>query len=374
MTLTLQDTIDRRTYGPVGLLITRQTFWVFVAAVLAFIYLSMATNTFDTPQNLFNVARNCAFVGVIALGMTAVIVTGGIDLSVGSVLALTGMVTGMMMATDYPIWLAIPAGLGAALLCGFVNGVFIAYIGMPSFVVTLGMMSVARSLAMVLSGNQMVYEFGVDHSKLVGIGGGSTRGWFNAFAQWVGPDSSVGQIFLRLADLVYVPNPAIFLAFLALAFGFAFRWSRWGWHIFAIGGSENSARLTGVSVRRVKLSVYMLSALMAGIAGILQVGWLGTITTGMGSGMELIVIAAVVIGGATLAGGSGTAFGAVIGAVLIELIRNSLTLLGINPFWQGTFVGSFIVIAVLFDRVRDNRQVIADAGRALFRLSRGARA
>jgi ribose transport system permease protein len=139
---------------------------------------------------------------------------------------------------------------------------------------------------------------------------------------------------------------------MAFAFGFAFRWSQWGRHIFAVGGNEQAAELTGVNVRRVKVSVYMLSALCAGIAGILQVGWLGTISTGMGTGMELIVIAAVVIGGANLMGGSGTAFGAVIGAVLIEVIRNSLTLLGINPFWQGTFVGTFIIIAVLFDLIR----------------------
>jgi ribose transport system permease protein len=315
-------------------MITRQTFWVFVAAVAAFIYLSMATNTFDTQQNLFNVARNFAFVGIIALGMTAVIITGGIDLSVGSVLALTGMVTGMMMASDYPIWIAIPCGLGAALLCGLFNGVLIAYVGMPAFVVTLGMMSLARSLAMVLSGNQMVYNFGVDHAKLVTLGG-----------RFI-------EIPIPFYGWLQVPNPAVALLILALIFGFAFRWSKWGRHIFAIGGNEQAATLTGVPVRRVKISVYMLSALTAGIAGILQVGWLGTITTGMGTGMELIVIAAVVIGGANLMGGSGTAFGAVVGAALIEVIRNSLTLLGINPFWQGTFVGTFIIVAVLFDRIR----------------------
>jgi ribose transport system permease protein len=142
---------------------------------------------------------------------------------------------------------------------------------------------------------------------------------------------------------------------LALIFGFMFRWTRWGRHIFAIGGNEQAATLTGVPVRRVKVSVYMAAALMAGIAGILQVGWLGTITTGMGAGIELYAIAAVVVGGANLAGGSGTAFGAVVGAVLFEMIRNSLTLLGINPFWQGTFIGGFIILAVLFDRIRSFR-------------------
>ena len=144
---------------------TKQTFWVFVASVLAFLYLTYASDAFFTGNNLFNVARNCAFVGIIALGMTAVIITGGIDLSVGSILALAGMVCGMMMSWDYTIWVALAAAFGAALLCGFVNGVLIAYVGMPAFVVTLGMMSIARSLAMVLSGNQMVYQFGVDHDE-----------------------------------------------------------------------------------------------------------------------------------------------------------------------------------------------------------------
>jgi ribose transport system permease protein len=368
--MSLEESINRRTHGPLGIIMSRQTFWVFLAAAAAFAYLVFATDSFGTSQNLFNVARNCAFVGIIGLGMTAVIITGGIDLSVGSVLCLAGMVIGMMMSWDYSIWIAAPCAIAAALACGFINGFLIAYVGMPAFVVTLGMMSVARSLAMVLSGNQMVYQFGIDHAKLVALGGGSTRGWFLWLAGAAGEDSALGSLFLRLAEYVNIPNPAIFLALLALLFGFRFRWSKWGRHIFAIGGNEHAATLTGVPVRRIKVGVYMLSALMAGLAGILQVGWLGTITTGMGTGMELVVIAAVVIGGANLAGGVGTAFGAVVGAVLIEMIRNSLTLLGINPFWQGTFVGTFIMIAVLFDRVRDNKQAIVDWARPLLRPRR----
>ncbi len=355
-TTTLDETINRQTHGLLGYLFTRQTFWVFVASVIAFAGLSLATDAFFTSSNLFNVARNCAFVGIIGLGMTAVIVTGGIDLSVGAILALAGMVVGMMMAADYRIWVAVPCALLAALACGFVNGFFIAYVRMPAFVVTLGMMSLARSLAMVLSGNQMVYQFGVDHTKLTALGGGSTSGWFTALAGAVGPDTALGGFFTSLSAAIMIPNPAVFLALFALILGFALRWTRWGRYVFAIGGNEKAALLTGVPVRRIKVSVYMLSGLMAGIAGILQVGWLGTITTGMGMGMELIVIAAVVIGGTNLAGGSGSAFGAVVGAVLIEMIRNSLTLLGINPFWQGTFVGTFILIAVLFDSLKKMRQ------------------
>jgi ribose transport system permease protein len=335
MALTLEESIQKQVHGGLlSWLVSRQTFWVSVAAVLAFVILSLSSNVFATQQNLFNVTRNFAFVGIIALGMTAVIITGGIDLSVGAVLVLSGMVIGMTMNTGTPFWLAVPLALGVSLLVGAFNGAMIAYVGMPPFVVTLGMLSIARSLAMVLSNNRMVYEFGPDQGKLLTLGGGFIH---------------VGLPFL---DPIRVPNPVLFLVVMALIAGLAFRWTKWGRHLFAIGGNEEAANLTGVPVARMKLSVYMVCSLCSGIAGILEVGWLGTITTGLGQGMELTVIAASVIGGANLSGGIGTAFGAVVGAALIEVIRNSLILLGISTFWQGTFVGSFIVIAVLFDRLR----------------------
>ena len=315
-------------------LVNQQTFWVSVAAVAAFVAMTLASDVFATQQNLFNVTRNFAFVAIIAVGMTAVIVTGGIDLSVGAVLVLSGMVIGMAMNDGMSIWLAVPLALGAALLVGAINGVLIAYVGVPSFVVTLGMLSIARSLAMVLSENRMVYEFGSDQPKLLWLGGGSIDLW------------------LPGVDTVQIPNPVIILIAMTAVTAFAFRWVRWGRYLFAIGGNEKAATATGVPVKRVKVSVYMFCSLCAGIAGILEVGWLGTITTSLGQGMELSVIAASVIGGANLSGGVGTAFGAVVGAALIEVIRNSLILLGISSFWQRTFVGTFIIVAVVFDRLR----------------------
>ena len=315
-------------------LVSQQTFWVSMAAVLAFVVLSFASDVFATQQNLFNVTRNFAFVAIIAIGMTAVIITGGIDLSVGAVLVLSGMVIGMTMNAGTSIWVAIPLALGASLLVGAINGAMIAYVGVPPFVVTLGMLSIARSLAMVLSDNRMVYQFGPDQPQLLALGGGFVN------------------LALPFVDPIRVPSPVIFLLALLLIASFSFRWTRWGRHLFAIGGNERAATMTGVPVKLVKVSVYMFCSLCAGIAGILEVGWLGTITTSLGQGMELTVIAASVIGGTNLMGGVGTAFGAVVGAALIEVIRNSLTLLGISTFWQGTFVGSFIIIAVLFDRLR----------------------
>ena len=326
--------VDDRTkpnqFDWVGWLTSSQAFWVFLAVCAACAFLSFATDSFATPNNLFNVTRNFTFVAMIALGMTIVIITGGIDLSVGSVLCLCSMVLAVVMHAGYGIEIGIAASLGCALLIGAFNGVLIAYLGIPSFVVTLGTLSIARSLAMVVSNNTVVFQFGPDHDKLLALGGGATFG---------------------------IANPVIFMVILALITGFVLRWTRFGRYVFAIGGNEQAALLTGVPVRRIKVAVYMISALSAGIAGIIQTGWLGAVTTNLGAGMELQVIAATVIGGANLAGGAGTAFGALSGSALIEIIRNSLGLLGINAFWQGTFIGTCIIVAVTFDRIRALRQV-----------------
>src|SRR5690606_35649521 len=245
--------IDRSEHrGWFSALTSHQVFWVFVAALLACLALSVFTDTFATERNLFNVSRNFAFVGIIALGMTAVIASGGIDLSVGSTVVLSAMAIAVVMSAGLPFWLGLTAALGAAVLVGVVNGVLIAYAGMPPFVVTLGMLSVARSLAMVLSNNKMIYEFGPDQGLLLWLGGGSTLG---------------------------LPNPLIVLAVLALFTGFAFKWTRWGQHLFAMGGNEQAAKLTGIPVKQLKVSVYVFSAIMAGITGVLEVGWLGGVTT-----------------------------------------------------------------------------------------------
>jgi ribose transport system permease protein len=324
---TLKDIIGQQTNrGFIAWMVSRQVFWIFLATVLAVLFMSLRTETFLTPGNIFNVTRNFAFVGIIAIGMTAVIITGGIDLSVGGTMLIGAMVTAVLMSADMGAIPAFAIAMGACLLVGLINGIFIAVIGLPPFVVTLGMMAVARSMGLVISNNRLIFEFGPDQKILTNIGAGNLYG---------------------------IPNEVYILVAIMLLLGFAFRWTRWGRHIFAIGGNEKAAVLTGVPVRTVKVSVYVLAALLAGLAGWLQLGWLGSAATSMGVGMELTVIAAAVIGGANLAGGSGTAFGAVIGAALIEVIRNSLILLGISTFWQGTFVGTFIVVAVAFDKLRN---------------------
>lgn len=329
MVSSIDDAIARQTHTPISWMLSKQAFWVFLAALIACVTLTFVTDTFATPQNLFNVTRNFAFVAIIALGMTVVIISGGIDLSVGSILCLSAMVLAIVMNAGYPLWAGASAALAVSLLIGAINGVLIAYIRIPPFVVTLGMLSVARSAAMVLSNNKMMYQFGPDEKQLFWLGGGSTFG---------------------------IANPVIALVILAVITALLLKWTRWGCHVFAIGSNEKAAVLTGIAVRRLKVSVYMFSALFAGIAGVLEAGWLGGVTTNLGQSMELSVIAAAVIGGANLMGGAGTIFGSVVGAALIEIIRNSLTLLGISTFWQGTFVGTFIVLAVAFDRIRASRE------------------
>jgi ribose transport system permease protein len=328
---TLSEVIDQRTNrGFIAWLVTRQVFWIFCATVAAVLLLSIFTTTFDKPQNIFNVTRNFSFVGIIAIAMTVVIISGGIDLSVGSTMLISAMVTAILMHAGWPLAIAFPAAMAASLLVGLINGVLIAIVGMPPFVVTLGMMSVGRSVGLVMSNNTLIFDFGPDQALLLAAGGGSI------------------PIFG-----FPVPNPLTVMMVLVLLTAFLLRWTKWGRHVYAIGGNEKAAVLTGIPVRLVKISVYMFVGLFAGIAGFLQAGWLGSVTTGLGQGMELTVIAAAVIGGANLVGGIGTALGAVVGASLIEVIRNSLILLGISPFWQGTFVGTFIVLAVAFDRLRN---------------------
>jgi ribose transport system permease protein len=330
MAVTLDQTIAQKQHTFLSRLFSNQTFWVVIAVILACLFLSVATDSFATSKNLFNITRNVTFTAIVALGMTFVIITGGIDLSVGSVLCLSSMVLAVTMHAGYSIEVGILASIATALAVGAFNGMLIAYLGFPPFVVTLGMLSVARSLAMVASNNTVVFQFGPDHQKLLALGGGA----------W----------------LFGIANPVLYMIVLALITGFILRWTKFGRHIFAIGGNEHAATLTGVPVKQIKVAVYMISALSAGLAGIIQTGWLGAVTTNLGNGMELQVIAATVIGGANLAGGVGTALGAIVGAALIEVIRNSLGLLGINAFWQGTFIGGAIILAVLFDRIRNFRR------------------
>lgn len=326
--VSIEDVTGLRERGLLQKLIGSQAFWVTVAVIAISIGMTLISDAFARYQNFFNITRNFAFIGIMALGQTTVIITAGIDLSVGSVMGLVGIVTGLILASGYPMWVGISAGLLTALAVGWVNGTLIAYLRLSPFVVTLGMLSIARSLALVVSNNKMFYEFGPDEAAFLALGGGETFG---------------------------IANPVLILILLTAVIGFLLNFTVWGRHLYAIGGNEQAARLTGVPVDRIKVSAYMLCSLMAGVSAVLMVGWLGSVTNALGLTYELRVIASTVIGGANLMGGEGAAFGAFIGAALIEVIRNSLLLAGVDPYWQGAFVGLFIILAVLLERIRGKR-------------------
>jgi ribose transport system permease protein len=322
-------------------LVSSQAFWVTIALIVICIVMTFREPRFASEANFYNTTRNFAFIGIMALGMTAVIITGGIDLSVGSIMGLVAVACGLTLEAHYPWYVAVAAGLAAGAFAGIVNGVLIAYIGLSSFVVTLGMLSAARSVAVVLSGNRMIYNFGSDGPTFKAIGGGA----------WPTPDA------WPYVDLGFsIANPVWVLIILTVVFSVVLRMTTWGRHLLAVGGNEHAANLTGVPVKRVKLQAYILSALAASVAAILSVGWAGSAINALGAGYELRAIASTVIGGANLMGGAGTAFGAFIGSALIEVIRNSLLMAGVDANWQGAFVGAFIILAVLLERIRGRRR------------------
>ena len=310
---------------PLRAMMSTQPFWVFIAIIILSIAISLYSDVFLTERNIYNTTRNFAFFGIMALGMTAVIVTAGIDLSVGSLMGLCGIVVGLIMQAGYSIWLGFLGCMGVALLSGLITGCLVAYVRMAPFVVTLGMLAILRSVAMVVSNNKMIYEFGPDEELYL----------------WLGGESILG-----------VPNPVWVLIILTIVFILAFRYTKWGRWLFAIGGNREAAKLSGIPVEMVEVSAYVLSATTAGLATFLIVGWFGSVTNALGVTYELTVIASAVIGGANLMGGIAYAIGAPIGAALVELIRNSLLLAGVDALWQGTFVGIFIILAVYVEKLR----------------------
>ena len=310
-----------------------QSFWVAVALLALMLAMTILEPTFGSAENIGNISRNFAPIGIMALGMTVVLITGGIDLSVGSVMALVAIVAGLFLTWQYPWYVAFAMGMVTGLACGVFNGFFVAYIGMPSFVVTLGMMSFARSLAVVFSGNQMLYKFGPDGPIVKAIG--QAKWPLRAPAGWAPP--WMPEFSSHFWTLIV----------LALIVGWVFNFTAWARHLFAIGGNEDAARLTGVPVDWIKFQAYLFSAFTASVAALLLLGYNGSALNALGTGYELRVIAATVIGGASLMGGYGTAFGAVVGSAFLEVIRNALLMAGIDSNWQGAFVGIFIVLAVL---------------------------
>jgi ribose transport system permease protein len=301
-----------------------------IGLVLLCVVLALATDTFMTVRNILNVLDQVTVLGVMAIGMTLVILIGGIDLSVGSILALAAMVMGFVAHPDY-LDLGVPAGVVAALaiagLCGLVSGLLVTVTKLPPFIATLAMMSVARGLGNIIT----------DGSQIVGF-----PGWFT--------DLSIVRHFGFLSVTVGL------MIVLTVIFAIFLNYRTTGRNLYAIGGSPEVARLSGIPVNALTCAVYATCGVLAGLAGIVLAARLDSVQPSSGLGYELDTIAAVVIGGASLSGGVGSIGGTAVGVLIIGVLRNGLNLLGVSPFIQQVVIGVVIALAVAADTWRRRAQ------------------
>ena len=277
-------------------------------------------STFLNYSNLSQVIRALSFIAIMVVGQSAVIITGGIDLGVGSVLGLSGVVTAVLLNLGFSVASAMASGMLVGFLCGLANAVVITKAKLPPFIVTLGMMSIARGLAFAITGGETIRNLPPDF--LV-----------------------IGQ-----GELLAVPTPIIVMVLFAAAVGVFLKYTPWGRYSYAIGGNEEAATYSGVKVANVKILVYSLCGFSAGVAGVLFTSRFGVGQSTAGLGYELDVIAAAVIGGISLSGGRGTILGAMIGSLLMGILRNGLVLLEVSAYWQQVAIGVVIIAAVVLDR------------------------
>lgn len=296
---------------------------VLAALILVSLLISLATPYFLTIDNLMGVFRSFSLTAIMAIGMVMVIITGGIDLSVGSVMGLSSLITALCFSVGLPMPVAIGAGLLVGLVFGAINGGLITGIGLPPFIATLGTLSIGRGLMYMIT-----------HGVPL------TPDTPDAF-------SELGQGYVG-----FIPVPVVLLAVLAVVFAIVMRKTRFGRYVYATGGNEHAARLSGVKTNRVKLYVYMLSGLISGFAGVISFSRYLSAEPASGFGAELNVIAAAAIGGASLAGGIGSVEGAVIGAALAGIIANGVVLMNIDTYAQQAITGAVILIAVSVDVLR----------------------
>jgi ribose transport system permease protein len=290
--------------------------------VLAMLALSLSSSAFFTTRNLSSVGLYWAFVAMAALGQLFVVIVGGIDLSVGSTMGLAGIVTASIMSDGGNSTVAVGAGLLIGLAVGLFNGFITSYVGITSFIVTLATLQMVRGIT-------LGYKQGQAVSGL--------------------PD---GFLELGTRPIMGVPIPIWIMSGLAIIVWIVLSRTAQGRDFYAIGSNRVAAGLSGVRVKRRTMIAFVLSGFFAALAGVMITARLGSAVPNAGVGMELTVIAAVVIGGASLAGGKGTALGVLLGALLISLVNNALVLLSVPTYWQQTFIGAVILIAAMFDLIR----------------------
>jgi ribose transport system permease protein len=299
-----------------------------IGLILLCAFLSFATDTFLSFRNILNVMDQITVLGVMAVGMTLVILIGGIDLSVGSVLALSGMVMGFLANYHHwPFGVAIAAALLVSAMCGLASGLMVTRLRMPAFIATLAMMSIARGIASIITDGEQIIGF---------------PDWFSNLAII----RNFGFLTVTVGAMIVITV----IAWIVLEFRPA------GRALYAIGGSAEVARLAGINVRSNTLWVYTLCAALAGLAGVILSARLDSAQPSSGIGYELDTIAAVVIGGASLSGGVGRIGGTVVGVLIIGFLRNGLNLMGVSPFVQQVIIGLVIAIAVAADTLRRRRE------------------
>lgn len=304
-------------------------YFVVFGLIAMCILITIFKPVFITPPNLINILLQISINGVLAIGLTMVIITGGIDLSVGSVVCLAGVVMGLLtelVGVDNPITAAIciVAALFVGILAGSINGILITKGKLPPFIATLGMMSIARGMALTLSGGKGVAPL----PKFIQTLGGT------------------GALFI----------PILIMLGVYIIAWWVLRYTKQGRNTYAIGGNQEAAILSGINVHGVTIKVYAISGLCCGIASIMLVGRLNTAQPTAGIGYELDAIAATVIGGTSMTGGEGKIFGTLIGALIIGVLRNGLNLLNVSSYIQQVVIGLVIIVAVLSDTIRDKNK------------------
>lgn len=316
-----------------------QKFAALGGLILLTIVFSMTSEAFFSINNAMTVALQTTSIAFLALGLTCVIITGGIDLSVGSVLALAGTVAGLAVKAGLPVTLGMALGVLVGTFCGYLNGIVVTKLKLPPFIATLGMMLIARGVALQITGAAAVSGLGENFGVL---GNG-------AFFKMVEKGAN------GLPKMIFpgIPYPVIMMVILAIAVAIMLNKTVTGRYIYAVGSNEEAARLSGINVDMVKIKAYSLSGFLAGITGIVLMSRLVTAQPNEGVMYELDAIAAAVIGGTSLMGGVGTISGACIGAFVIGILRNGLNMNGVSFFVQQIIIGSVIIGTVWIDQLRN---------------------
>ncbi|HSU37005.1 MAG TPA: ABC transporter permease [Propionibacteriaceae bacterium] len=324
-----------------------------IALVIIIAIFALLSDNYLTAGNLTTITKQVAFNAIIALGMLLVILNGGIDLSVGSTVGLTGAVAGnLFRGLDLPlteaimfpkVWVIVIIAVAVGMLVGWVNGLLIARLNLAPFIVTLGMLYVARGLTEVLLDGQNITN------ELRGQEFLDNTGFFEVFA----------------SRPLGLPISAWVMIAFAIIFSIVLTRTPFGRWLYATGSNERAAQLSGVPVKSVQTRIYVLAGLCAGVVGILQVANISSSTADLGQFYELNAIAAVVIGGAALSGGRGTVRGTIIGAFVIGFLANGLVIVGVSPFWQKVITGAVIILAVAVDQIQQIAQRQRNARRAV---------